>query len=511
MSLSDLIAPVLHTAADRVAVIGCGRRLTYRDLDDRARGLAAHWLGSELKPCDRVALLMRNSPEVLVAYLACWKAGLIAVPIDLRYQPQQSRFILNNSEARAIVVDAEKQGDLAAADSLPHLGQIIVANGPATLPGAVTFENLTTPPVPEPRWPRFVGDQLSTIFYTSGTTSRPKGVVHSGQRTHRRVAKMVRECRLGPDSVSLVCLSLMRPLAFQTQALAVLSVGGCVVTLPRFAAEAFWQTYNEPPAKTLLAFTPDMLAAILNHPAALSADYTRLELCIAGGDSVPPTLHTLFREVTGKELVEMCGMTETGPYAMNPPYGIKKVGSIGQALEGVLLRIVDAEGEDVPVGQLGQILVRTPDVMFSYWNDSLRTFEVIRDGWLYTGDLGHCDADDYVWFHGRLKDMIVRDGKNVSPIEVEEALQSHPAVEEAVVVGVDDPPHGQAVEAFVRWRQGLSESPTVEQVRSHVAGRIEAVAMPRAIYVVDNWPRTGQGKIDRQRLQWIGAAGGVGI
>ncbi|MGH8431503.1 MAG: AMP-binding protein, partial [Solimonas sp.] len=287
-----MIAPILQTAADRVAVIGGGRQLSYRELDDRARGLAAHWLGSELKPCDRVALWMRNSPEVLVAYLACWKAGLIAVPIDLRYQPQQTRFILNNSEARAIVVDAEKQGDFAASDGLPHLNQVIVANGPATLPGAVAFDDLTTPPVSEPRWPSFLGDQLSTIFYTSGTTSRPKGVVHSGQRTHRRVAKMVRECRLGPDTVSLVCLSLMRPLAFQTQALAVLPVGGRVVTLPRFSAEAFWQTYNESPAKTLLAFTPDMLAAILNHPAAKSADYTRLDLCIAGADSVPPALHT---------------------------------------------------------------------------------------------------------------------------------------------------------------------------------------------------------------------------
>jgi acyl-CoA synthetase (AMP-forming)/AMP-acid ligase II len=509
MPLSDLIAPVLNTAADRIAVIGGGRRLTYRDLDNRARGLAAHLLGSELKPWDRVALWMRNSPEVLVAYLACWKAGFIAVPIDLRYQPQQTRFILNNSETRAIVVDAEKQGDLAAADSLPDLGQVVVANGPATLPGAVTFDEVTAPSVPEPRWPSFLGDQLSTIFYTSGTTSRPKGVVHTGQRMHRRVAKIVRECRLGPDSVSLVCLSLMRPLALQTQALAVLSVGGCVVTLPRFSADAFWQTYGAPPAKTLLAFTPDMLAAILNHPAAQSADYTRLDLCLAGADSVPLALHTLFREVTGRELVEMCGMTETGPYAMNPPFGLKKVGSIGQAVEGVLLRFVDAEGEDVPMGQLGQIVVRTPDVMFSYWNDSLRTFEVIRDGWLYTGDLGRCDADDYVWFHGRLKDMIVRNGANVSPIEVEEALESHPAVEEAVVVGVDDPPHGQAVEAFVRWRPGLSDSPTVEQVRSHIAQRIEPIALPRALYVMDDWPRTGQGKIDRQRLQWIAAAGGL--
>jgi long-chain acyl-CoA synthetase len=165
----------------------------------------------------------------------------------------------------------------------------------------------------------------------------------------------------------------------------------------------------------------------------------------------------------------------------------------------------------VPAEQAGQILVRTPDMMVGYWNNSLETFQVIRDGWLYTGDLGRCDADGYVWFCGRMKDVIVRDGRNLSPIEIEGVLGRHPAVQEAVIVGVDDPPHGQAVEAFVRWRADALAIPPIEELRSFLAKQVEGLALPRTIYIFREWPRTAQGKIDRKRLQWIAAAGGVQI
>jgi acyl-CoA synthetase (AMP-forming)/AMP-acid ligase II len=510
MSLRDLISSVLASDPDRVAVIGPERRVTYRQLDDEAAALASHWLASDLKPHDRIAFWMRNSPELLISYLACWKAGFIPVPLDLRYQLPQTRFILHNSEARALVVDAEKQSDVTALGDLSQLSQIVVANGAPTLPGALEFNSLTANRT-EASWPQLMGDHLATIFYTSGTTNRPKGVVHSGLRTWRRVAKIVRECRIGPNSVSLVCQSLLRPLAFQVQALSVLSAGGCVVTLPRFSPEAFWRAYNEPPVKTLLAFTPDMLAAVLNHPAACRADFSGLDLCLVGSDKVPDSLHKQFREITGKELTEMCGMTETGPYAMNPPYEQKRPGSIGQPVEGVLLRIVDDQGNDVPEEQTGQILVRTSESMIGYWNNSLETFAVIRDGWLYTGDLGRYDADGYVWFSGRMKDVIVRDGRNLSPTEIESVLGKHPAVQDSVVVGVDDPPHGQVVEVFVRWRPDLDNPPKVEELRTYLAAEVEALAAPRAIYIIDEWPRTAQGKVDRKRLQWMASAGGVQI
>ncbi|CAN5509998.1 long-chain-fatty-acid--CoA ligase LcfB [soil metagenome] len=510
MSLRDLLSSVVASEPDRVAVIGSGRRLTYRELDAQATALASSWLRAELQPFDRVALWMRNGPELLICYFACWKAGLIPVPIDLRYQLPQVRFILKNCEARIVVADSDKQTDLTAVDNLTDLAQLVIAGDAITLADAVAFESLVLS-TNELSGPPFLGDQLAVIFYTSGTTSRPKGVVHSDLRLWRRVAKIVRECRIGPESVGLANLSLLRPLGLQVQALAILASGGCVVTLPRFSPDAFWQSYNQPPAKTLLTFTPDALSAVLHHPAARSADYSGLQLCLVGSDAVPTSLHALFRDITGMELVEMCGMTETGPYAMNPPFDLKKPGSIGQALEGTLLRIVDNQGCDVPAEQSGQILVRTSDMMVGYWNNSLETFQVLRDGWLFTGDLGRSDADGYVWFCGRMKDVIVRDGRNLSPTEVESVLGHHPAIQESVAVGVDDPPHGQVVEVFVRLRPNVVDLPVIEELRTLVTQQMESLAVPRSIYYVSEWPRTAQGKIDRKRLQWIAAAGGVQI
>jgi long-chain acyl-CoA synthetase len=510
MPLADLLVPTLRDAPDRIAVLGDGRRLSYRALDEAATQLAAHWLALGLERFDRVALWLPNGPDLLAAYLGCWKAGLIALPIDLRYQVPQVRFLLHDSGARAAVVHAGRASDLLATEYLPRLAGVLTVGGPATLEGAVPLSALPPAPAGGVNPPPFAGDRLCTIFYTSGTTSRPKGVVHAALRTLRRVEKLIDECRLGPDSVSLACLSLLRPLAYQLQALAVLRAGGCVVTLARFSPEAFWRAYTEPPAKTLLAFTPDMLAATLDHAGAGSADFAALRLCLAGADRVPLALHRRFRERTGLALTEVCGMTETGPYAMNPPFGTKKPGSVGVAPQGVLLRIVDERGDDVPPGRPGQIVVRTPDIMLGYWNDTVRTYEALRDGWMYTGDVGRADADGYIWFDGRQKEMIVRDGSNVSPAEVEAALLTHPAVAEAVVGGVDDPPHGQAVEAFVRWQAGVA-SPSTGQLREYLAARLHAPALPRQVYPVADWPRTGQGKIDRGRLHWIAAAGGVGI
>jgi long-chain acyl-CoA synthetase len=483
--LARLLDPALAADPQRVAVsTGDGTRtLTYRQLEDQAARLAGHFVrDAKLSPQDRVALWLHNGPDLLVAYLACWKAGLIPVPLDYRYQPRQVQFILNDCSTRAAIVAAERQHDLAATDFVPNLESILVADGEPTLDRAVSFGAIVHGPdrgvLPDPCARH---DIAAVIFYTSGTTSRPKGVVHSDRRLCRRLDKVVRDCRLDAGCVSLITLSLMRPLSFQVQALALLAVGGRVTTLPRFSADVFWRAYQLPPAKTLLAFTPNMLADVLAHPAAHTADHSALRICLCGGDAIPMPLHALFAERTGKELVEICGMTETGPYAMNPPFGVKKPGYIGRPIEGTCVRIVDAHDQDVPHGQRGEIVVRSPDAMVGYWNDTLRTMQVQSDGWLHTGDIGHSDDEGYLHFDGRLREIIVRDGSNISPTQVEEALESHPAVHEAIVVGVDDGQHGQAVEAFLCWRDDIAEGPSLRVILEHTAARLQNLPSPSSL------------------------------
>ncbi len=209
-------------------------------------------------------------------------------------------------------------------------------------------------------------DQLCMVFFTSGTTSRPKGVTHTSRRTVSRIDKFIEETALTADTVSLVPISLMKPLAFQLLAMAVLRVGGTVVLLRQFTAAAFWRAFLEATSISLLALTPNLLAAALAHPLAPAASERPPALWLIGGDRMPRALHATFRSVLGYEPIETCGMTETGPYAMNPPFGEKRVGSVGVAPIGVALRLVDADENDVPPGQVGQVIVRTPDTMVGY-------------------------------------------------------------------------------------------------------------------------------------------------
>ncbi len=335
-------------------------------------------------------------------------------------------------------------------------------------------------------------DRLSTVFFTSGTTSRPKGVTHTSRRTVSRIDKFIEEATLTADTVSLVPISLMKPLAFQLLAMAVLRVGGTVVLLRQFTAEAFWRAFLDQPQTSLLALTPNLLAAALAHPLAPSASERPQALWLIGGDRLPLALHATFRSILGYEPVELCGMTETGPYAMNPPSGEKRVGSVGVPPIGVALRLVDADENDVPPGEVGQVIVRTPDTMVGYWNDTLATFEVLRDGWMRTGDLARADENGYLWLEGRLRDLIVRDGSNIGPAEIEEVALREPDVCAAAAVGVPNPPHGDAVHLFVvpasEGRDGLEA-----RLWTRLKESLRAVAVPSAR------PRPGRPADQRRR------------
>ena len=193
-------------------------------------------------------------------------------------------------------------------------------------------------------------------------------------------------------------------------------------------------------------------------------------------------------------------MTETGPYAMNPPSGEKRVGSVGVPPIGVALRLVDAGENDVPPGEVGQVIVRTPDTMVGYWNDTLATFEVLRDGWMRTGDLARADENGYLWLEGRLRDLIVRDGSNIAPAEIEEVALREPDVRAAAAVGVPDPPHGDAVHLFVvpasEERDGLEA-----RLWTRLKESLRAVAVPSAVHLLADLPLNAAGKVDKNRLR----------
>jgi acyl-coenzyme A synthetase/AMP-(fatty) acid ligase len=204
----------------------------------------------------------------------------------------------------------------------------------------------------------------------------------------------------------------------------------------------------------------------------------------------------------------MLGMTEVGFYAISPARGEARVGSVGRLMQGCVARIVDELGSEVPQGEVGELLVRTPNTMFGYWNDTMGTFRAFSDLWIRSGDLGRFDADGYLWLVGRAKLMISRGGFKVAPPMVEDALRSHPAVQDAVVVAQSHPQQNQVPFAFYQLREGAAD-PGARALAEWLEPRVDSTSIPDGFARVDRWPVTAQGKVDRSRLTWLAEMGGV--
>jgi long-chain acyl-CoA synthetase len=341
------------------------------------------------------------------------------------------------------------------------------------------------------------------MIYTSGTTSRPKGVVLSYGALSTGVHKYLSRVILTPDDVALIATSLSRPLALRCQLLPTLWAGGRVSLVGRFTVGSYVDALRRLPAKTFLTLTPAGMAQLLASPEFRACDFSHLRLCLAGGDRVPTRVLEDFERVTGVAATEQCGSTETGPFAMNPPFGLKKPGSVGPPVHGVHVAVVNEHGADVPTGTVGDIRVSGPGIMDGYWNDSAMTRKTLQRGWVHTGDLGRYDEDGYLWFVGRRKDVIVRlmngGADKVAPLEVEAALSEHPAVRESCVIGVPDAVCGEAPHAYVVLQAGAAADP--QALQAFVAGRLAEFMVPAEVHLIAEMPYKGPGKIDRELLR----------
>lgn len=429
---------------------------------------------------------MPNCPELVVAYLACFAAGVIAVPLNTRYRAPEVAYALERSEADTLIVNRDLVGEVAAAPDRLW----IVGAGDLGWKAALDANPRSVPPVSS--------DAPAVILFTSGSTARPKGVTHTHASMVHTVTTQARVQSLGPDDLNLITLATCHVAGLFGQLLPTLHTGGTCILHGRYDAAAAAREIEESRV-TRIQLLPAQLAALLDAAVADRRDLGSLRCAIVGGDALALDLHRRFRDLTGLQATEVCGMTECFNYSMNPPFDAKRLGSIGRPPPGTELRLVTAAGREPPVGEPGEILVRSRGVMRGYWRDAGHTAETLRDGWLHTGDVARRDADGWYWFVARSKELIIRGGSNVAPGEVEATLHEHPAVSAAVVVGVPDPELGQRIAAWVRPRPGTttSERELVEFVR----GRIAEYKAPEWIWIERTLPTTSVGKLDRHLLQ----------
>lgn len=459
--------------------------------DKIARGLIEQGVG----PGDRVGLLFANSPEIVFCYFACFKAGAVAVPLNTRFQTPESVYALNHCGAKVLIGQPDLVDPLLEArDQLPGLQRIFVAGG--ELAGTESFSALISdaraplPAVPD--------DRLAVVMYTSGTTSRPKGVMHSHATLRRQSANYMEVLGAGMYEQALVSLPLCHCAALSISLLSGTEAAGTLTILPRFEPGAVLRAIEQN-GITFAGGLPPMINALINYPDAASYDLSSLKSFMGGGDCVPMEMQKRFHELFGVVVDELCGMTEV-LYCNQPVnLGQRRAGSVGKPFGDVCIRIEDPDGNEVPDGEVGEIVVFSGAVTLGYWNDPENTKVALKGGGMHTGDLARRDADGYLWFAGRAKDIIIRGGSNISPGEVEDVLYTHPAVYEAGVVGVPCSELGQRVRAYVALKPGAEA--TARDLIAWAGKSIAAYKVPESIEFLEALPKGLTGKVHRKTLR----------
>jgi long-chain acyl-CoA synthetase len=481
MNLADLLRNRAHHGPNGTALICGDRTMSFAELDASTDALAAWFLREGLKPGDRVAMQWPNAIEVVQLYFAAFKAGLIVVPINLRLKPAEITWVIENCGASLCFAHP------ALAEAMRHTGVRVLTALPAVDAGPATF-----PPVD--------AEAPALILYTSGSTGRPKGAVHS-QRSLLVTSELCTrdfEETFGHDSKPR--FMLMTPLMHSSGLYVLLSsirLEEPCVLLPTFDPAAALDALERFRCTLTLAL-PAMMQFILAEQVRKPRDLSALRSIAAGGDSVPVALQDRVREVMGVIMYEGLAQTETGPSIVNP-LRAPRLGSIGVVVKGVHVRVVNGAGQPVADDEPGELLVKSPAVCSGYWNNPEATAEALRDGWFHTGDLVSRDAEGYYWFRGRLKEIIIRGGSNISPQEVEEALYSHPAILEVGVVGVPHEVWGEMVVAVVALREGASADE--EDIRAHARQTLADYKVPERVHFLPVLPKGATGKVHRKALK----------
>jgi long-chain acyl-CoA synthetase len=490
----NLATNLLETArrhGDRPALKLDDVELTYAALDGASAHVAGLLRERGIGPGDRVGIMLPNVPYFPVIYYGVLRAGAVVVPMNVLLKGREVAFYLGDSGAKAVFAwhgfaEAAQAGAQEAGAEL-----ILVEPGKAEeMIGAAE-------PVTEPA--DRAGDDTAVILYTSGTTGKPKGA----ELTHDNLFKNVEVMRgvfgFSDDDVVLGALPLFHSFGQTCGMNAAVAGGACLTLLPRFDPGKALEIL-ERDGVTVFEGVPTMYGALLHDPGRESADLSKLRLCVSGGASLPVELMRAFEDAFGAIILEGYGLSETSPVAsFNHPDRERKPGSIGTPIEGVEMKVVDEDDNEVAAGEVGEIVIRGHNVMKGYWERPEATQDCMRGGWFHTGDMARVDEDGYFFIVDRKKDLIIRGGYNIYPREVEEVLYEHPAVREAAVVAVPHDELGEEVGAAVALKDG--ESVDASELQSYVKEQVAAYKYPRHIWFVDELPKGPTGKILKREIE----------
>ena len=523
------------------ALIYFGAKISYGQLQDHVNRAAAglHALG--MVKGERVALMMPNCPQFVISYFGAMRAGAVITATSTMYTAREVTHQWNDAGAKIVIADRRLYHVIRAA--LPQLASVrhIILTGMrqysatqfrrfgallnsstrvrgcgnrSSSPSGTTqtkgpalhdWDQLLSlsrkPPSTGPK-----PSDIACLQYTGGTTGTSKGAM----LTHANF--VINACQAtswltggrSDREVFVAALPLFHIYAMTCVMISAIHLGGTVIILPRFELRAALNVIRKY-RPTIFHGVPTMYVAFNNAPHVERYGFNSLRVCMSGGAPLPVEVRQKFEALTGGKLVEGYGLTETSPVThANPPEGSPKTGSMGLPIADTEARIMDLEtgAREMPVGETGEIVIRGPQVMKGYWNKPQETALVLRDGWLYTGDVAKKDADGYFYIVDRKKDMIIAGGYNIYPREVEEVLFECPAIKEAAVIGVPDTYRGETVKAFVVLKDGVAaNNKTTQEIINFCRERMASYKVPRQVVFRDSLPKSGVGKYLRRELR----------
>jgi long-chain acyl-CoA synthetase len=491
-NLASMLTETVAEHGDRPALKLDDTEIAYAVLDQGCAYVAGLLAGLGVGPGDRVGIVLPNVPYFPFAFFGALRLGAVVVPMNPLLKEREVGFHLKDSGAKVVLAWHQFASAVEPAAEAAGAECVLVE------PGVIEQRLGKAEPV-EDVTDRDDGD-TALILYTSGTSGTPKGA----QLTHRNLRAAtdigVGLVDAGPETVTLGALPLFHVFGLTAGLNSCVRVGGCLTLLPRFDAAKALEIIERDAVTTFLG-VPTMYAALLNDPGAGSADTSSLDLCVSGGAAMPVEILRGFEERFGAKVLEGYGLSETTAVAsFNRPDRERKPGSIGQPVGDFEMKAVDDDGDEVPQGEVGEIVLRGSAVMSGYWNRPDATAEAFdEEGWFRTGDMARVDADGYFFIVDRKKELIIRGGFNVYPREIEEVLYEHPAVREAAVVGIPHASMGEEVGAAVALKEGAEATP--DELRDHVKERVAAYKYPREVWFVEDLPKGPTGKILKREIE----------
>jgi long-chain acyl-CoA synthetase len=508
MNLSDQLSLTTKNHLSKTAYIFQGEEKTYQELEGAVTKFASSLKQLGYGKGDHLALVVGNTPHYVIALYGALRIGATVIPINPLYTPDELSYIISDGDVKGIItLDVLLEKFEKLDNKLPKVEHYIVGEttsefthhkSPLT-PKMKSFAQLVQEGNLQLERPVLNDDDAAVILYTSGTTGKPKGAVLTHKNLFSNAKDVADYLKIGPDDRVLAALPMFHVFCLTVALNAPLMNGGTILIMPKFSPVDVFEVTKKYEL-TIFAGVPTMYNYLLQHPAGTKEYFDSIRLCISGGAAMPVALLDNFEKKFQVVISEGYGLSEASPVTcFNPLDRPRKAGSIGQSIINVENKVADEFGEEVPVGEVGELIVRGPNVMKGYYKQPEETAATLKDGWLHTGDMAKMDEEGYFYIVDRKKDMILVGGYNVYPREVEEVLYSYPAVAEVAVIGVPDPNTGEAVAAFVVIKE--NEAASEDGLLTYCRERLAKYKVPQKIEFLEELPKNTTGKILRRSLK----------